>query len=51
MDWGLATQVILELLSSDGGLLGTRRANLQYGQTDGRDLPLILTNPDVVWGS
>lgn len=50
MDWGLAIQVITELLGSEGGVLGTRR-DRQFGESDGRDLPLILTNPDVIWGS
>lgn len=49
MDWGLATQVITELLGSEGGVLGTKRSR-GFGQ-DGGNLPLILTNPDVIWGS
>ena len=50
MDWGLATQVITELLSSQGGILGTRRER-PHGGTSGQDIPLVLTNPDVIWGS
>ena len=50
MDWGLATQVITELLSAENGVLGTRRER-QFGQPDRLDLPLIFTNPDVIWGS
>lgn len=50
MDWGMATQIITELLGSDNGIMGTRR-DRQFGRADGLDLPLVLTNPDVVWGS
>lgn len=46
MDWGLATQVITEVLASNGGVLGTRR-----DVSSGVQVPLILTNPDVIWGS
>ena len=48
MDWGLATQVITEVLSSKNGALGTRR-DMSSG-SEGQ-IPLILTNPDVIWGS
>jgi hypothetical protein len=48
MDWGLATQVITELMTSDGGRLGTHK---KRGQGKDGEVPLILTNPDVIWGS
>jgi len=48
MDWGLATQVITEVLTSQGGVLGTYKA--RQGGADA-EVPLILTNPDVIWGS
>ena len=47
MDWGLATQVITEVMSSKGGLMGTRKDMTNGGKPD---VPLILTNPDVIWG-
>lgn len=50
LDWALATQVITELLCSDGGRMGTRRKR-QFGVYDGRDLPVVLTNPDFIWGT
>ena len=46
MDWGLAAQLITELLSSDKGLLGTRKE-----RTSGGEVPLVFTNPDLIWGS
>ena len=48
LDWGAATQVICELLQAEEGVMGTLR-KMEYGQSDGREIPLILTNPDVVW--
>jgi hypothetical protein len=50
LDWALATQVITELLCSDGGRMGTRRKR-QFGVYDGRDVPVVLTNPDFIWGT
>ncbi|GFZ49435.1 hypothetical protein JCM24511_07555 [Saitozyma sp. JCM 24511] len=50
LDWALATQIITELLCSDGGRMGTRRKR-QFGVYDGRDLPVVLTNPDFIWGT
>lgn len=47
MDWAFAIQVITEVLGSEGGVLGTARK----GKGDGGQIPLILTNPDVIWGS
>jgi hypothetical protein len=48
LDWGASTQVITELMESEGGRLGTKRAR-QFGVADGQEIPLILTNPDVIW--
>jgi hypothetical protein len=48
MDWGLAIQVLTEVLSSQDGTLGTRRHAHEMHQGQ---IPLILTNPDVIWGS
>jgi hypothetical protein len=45
MDWAFAIQVITELVSAQGGVLGTK------GKGEGGHIPLILTNPDVIWGS
>ena len=50
LDWGLATQIITELLASDGGRMGTRR-HRPFGQADGKEIPLVMTNPDLVWGT
>ena len=47
MDWGLATQIITEVMASKGGLMGTRRDTIR---SDDTTVPLILTNPDVIWG-
>lgn len=54
MDWGLSIQIILEILSSQGGVLGTSRSRKwgESGIAEGeKEIPLILTNPDVIWGS
>jgi hypothetical protein len=48
LDWGASTQVITELLESENGVLGTKR-NRKFEVSDGKEIPLILTNPDVVW--
>ncbi|KAI9637331.1 HAD-like domain-containing protein [Dioszegia hungarica] len=48
LDWALATQVITELLNSDGGRMGTQRQR-KKGVPDGKEIPLILTNPDFIW--
>ncbi|ORY35621.1 HAD-like domain-containing protein [Naematelia encephala] len=45
LDWGLASQVITELLMSDQGRLGTS------SQGTPKHIPLVFTNPDVIWGS
>jgi hypothetical protein len=45
MDWAFAIQVITELLGSNNGILGTK------GKAGDKQIPLILTNPDVIWGS
>ncbi|EIW67341.1 hypothetical protein TREMEDRAFT_33906, partial [Tremella mesenterica DSM 1558] len=50
LDWGMATQIITELLASDGGLLGTRRKR-RFGEEATGEVPLVLTNPDFVWGT
>lgn len=47
LDWAAATQVITELLESEGGILGSKRTRLS-GQPR-NDIPLILTNPDFIW--
>jgi len=47
MDWGLATQIITEIMASKGGLMGTRRNSMKGEEAT---VPLILTNPDVIWG-
>jgi hypothetical protein len=49
LDWALATQVITEILNSDGGRLGTQRKR-DWGVEDG-GIPLVLTNPDFIWGT
>lgn len=49
LDWALATQVITELLCSEGGRMGTQR-DRQWGVEDGK-IPLVLTNPDFIWGT
>ncbi len=50
LDWALATQVITELLNSDGGRMGTQRER-RWGVPDKKEIPLILTNPDFIWGT
>lgn len=51
LDWALATQVITEILNSEGGRLGTQRKR-DWGVADGEgDIPLVLTNPDFIWGT
>jgi hypothetical protein len=48
LDWGASVQVITELLDSQDGRLGTKRSR-QFGVSDGKEIPIILTNPDVIW--
>lgn len=50
LDWALATQVITELLNSDEGRMGTQRKR-EWGVPDKKEIPLILTNPDFIWGT
>ncbi len=44
-DWGRDATIILELLESKGGQLGTRRKN------GGESIPLTFSNPDIEWKS
>lgn len=48
LDWGASVQIITELLESQGGRLGTKRPR-EFGVSDGQEIPIILTNPDVIW--
>lgn len=48
LDWGASVQIITELLQSQNGVLGTKRPH-QFGVSDGQEIPLILTNPDIIW--
>lgn len=50
LDWALAIQVITELLQSDGGRMGTRRPNAAFGKSNPDQMPIVLTNPDLIWG-
>lgn len=61
-DWGRDSTIICELLSSENGVLGTRRKEKMEMDSDveGREsvgkegeegLPLIFSNPDLEWQS
>ncbi|WOO77237.1 putative CDP-alcohol phosphatidyltransferase class-I family protein [Vanrija pseudolonga] len=49
-DWGRDMTIINELMQSDGGLLGTTRANRRK-QPEGGEVPLWFSNPDLEWKS
>ncbi|KAI4172134.1 MAG: hypothetical protein LQ343_003783 [Gyalolechia ehrenbergii] len=46
-DWALDTQILLDILLSDSGVLGTQHANPQAA----RQVPLYFSNPDLHWAS
>ncbi|ORX38584.1 HAD-like domain-containing protein [Kockovaella imperatae] len=50
LDWALAIQVITELLTSDHGRMGTERYR-DKGVSDGKEIHLVLTNPDIIWSN
>lgn len=61
-DWGRDATLICELMSSENGVFGTRKAakkvmdsNSQTGSRLGdeneQDMPLVFTNPDLEWQS
>jgi hypothetical protein len=49
-DWGRDTQIITELLSSRGGVMGTQRDD-RTKQKEGGEIPLLFSNPDLEWRS
>jgi hypothetical protein len=44
-DWGRDATIIMELIESDGGKLGTKR------KQGGPSIPLVFSNPDLEWKS
>lgn len=46
-DWALDTQILLDILLSDSGILGTQSLDLQHA----RQVPLFFSNPDLHWAS
>lgn len=47
-DWGRDTTLILDLLNSKNGYLGTRTEERKNGE---EAIELIMSNPDVEWRS
>lgn len=46
-DWGLDSQIIIDILLSQDGVIGTRQPEGQYKQT----VPIYFSNPDLLWAN
>jgi len=51
LDWALTTQLMVELLMSNGGRLGTSRTDVEGMTQDPPPIPVFFTNPDLIWST
>ncbi|KAL7267956.1 hypothetical protein RUND412_009439 [Rhizina undulata] len=52
-DWALDTQLMLDVLVSEDGVLGTKRGDLKTnaGEVKKGHVPLYFSNPDLLWAN
>ncbi|KAL8701367.1 MAG: hypothetical protein Q9201_004936 [Fulgogasparrea decipioides] len=50
-DWGLDTQVLLDVLTSHNGIIGTCAPIFSFTKGNNRQVPLYFSNPDLLWSS